>query len=120
MLYEVITRDTSSRTRELRALRDRVSRQNLSLYNLNEKFESLETEVERLRIIDARVKSLAKVTETLLPGSRKERKSTGVGGSETPDTTSAGRIDRLLDLRCEQLRTSVLADARNLEVVCVV
>ena len=114
-LYEF--RDTSSRGRELRALRDRVSRQNLSLYKLNEKFESLETEVERLRIIDARVRSLAKVTETLLPGDKMERKRTGVGGSETPDSTAAVRIGRLLDLRFDQLRTSVLADARNLEAV---
>lgn len=115
-LYEY--RETSSRVRELRALRDRVSRQNLSLYNLNEKFESLETEVERLRTIDARVKSLVKVTETLLPGGGKKGQGTGVGGSEKPETTAAGRIDRLLDLRWEQLRTSVLADVRNLEAVC--
>ncbi len=114
-LYEF--RDTSSRGRELRALRDRVSRQNLSLYKLNEKFESLETEVDRLRVIDARVRSLAKVTENLLPGDNTGRKRTGVGGSETPDSTAAVRIGRLLDLRFDQLRTSVLADARNLEAV---
>ncbi len=111
-------RETFSRIREVRALRDRVSSQDLSLYNLNEKFESLETEVERLRAIDARVKSLVRVTEALLPAGRRNGKPTGVGGSETPETTAAGRIDRLLDLRCEQLRTSVLADARNLEAVC--
>lgn len=115
-LYEY--RATFSRIRELRALRDRVSRQDLSLYHLNEKFESLETEVERLRAIDARVKSLVKVTEALLPGGKRKGRRTGVGGSETPEATAAGRIDRLLDLRCEQLRTSVLTDARSLEAVC--
>lgn len=115
-LYEF--RAESSRVRELRVLRDRVSRQNLSLYSLNEKFESLETEVERLRTIDARVKSLARATEALLPDGKKKGPSTGIGGAETPEATAAGRIDRLLDLRCEQLRTSVLADARNLEAVC--
>lgn len=115
-LYEY--REQSSRVRELSLLRDRVSLQNLTLYNLNEKFESLETEVERLRVIDARVKSLAKITENLLPGGGKKGRDTGVGGAETPETTAAGQIDRLLDLRCEQLRTSVLADARNLEAVC--
>lgn len=112
-LYEY--REALSRVGELRTLRDRVSRQNLSLYNLNEKFESLETEVERLRTIDARVKSLAGVTEALLPGGGKKGTLMGVGGSETPDTTPAARIDRLLDLRSEQLRTGVLTDARNLE-----
>jgi len=115
-LYEY--RETFSRVQELRSLRDRVSRQDLSLYGLNEKFESLETEVERLRAIDARVKSLVRVTEALLPGGKRNGQKTGVGGSETPETSAAGRIDRLLDLRCEQLRTSVLADARNLEAVC--
>ena len=115
-LYEY--RENVSRIRELRVLRNRVTQQDLTLYNLNEKFESLETEVERLRTLDARVKSLAKVTEKLLPGSGKKGRAAGVGGAETPEISAANRLDRLLDLRCEQLRESVLADVRNLETVC--
>lgn len=110
-------RDNLSKIRELRSLRNRVSEQNLTLYNLNAKFESLETEVERLRTLDARVKSLVHITESLRPGTDRKSRTSGVGGAETPEIVAANRLDRLLDLRVDRLKEDLLVDARNLEVV---
>jgi len=112
-------RENLSKLRDLRALRERVSEQNLTLYNLHSKFENLETEVERLRAIDSRVRSLVRINESLgpvVPG-RTDRE-TGLGGSETQETTTQARLDRLLDLRFEQLKKDVLVDVKDLEVVC--
>ena len=46
-------RENLAKVRELATLRHRVSEQNLTLYTLYAKFESLETEVERIRTLDA-------------------------------------------------------------------
>ncbi|MBE0606686.1 MAG: hypothetical protein IH610_10410, partial [Deltaproteobacteria bacterium] len=46
-IYDI--RYNISNLHELRALRERVSEQNLSLYHLDTKFEGLSAEVERLR-----------------------------------------------------------------------
>lgn len=112
-------RENLSKLRDLRALRQRVSEQNLTLYDLYSKFESLETEVERLRALDARVRSLARINQSLRPGAAgKAGRSAGMGGMETQEVSAAGRLDRLLDLRFEQLKKDVLVDVKDLEVLC--
>jgi murein DD-endopeptidase MepM/ murein hydrolase activator NlpD len=109
-------RENLSKIRDLRILRQRVSEQNISLYNLYSKFESLETEVERLRAIDARVRALASINQSLSPGvTGKAGRSTGIGGMETQE--AAARLDRLLELRFEQLKKDVLVDAKNLDAL---
>ena len=111
-------RENFSKTRELQSLRHRVSEQNLTLYNLHAKFESLETEVERIRTLDARVRSLIKINEKLLPGGRNRGPGTGIGGAETPESAAGNRLENLLDLRYERLKESLLVDGRNLEALC--
>ncbi len=111
-------RDNLSKLRELRNLRERVSEQNLTLYNLHAKFESIETEVERIRMLDTRVRSLVNINESLRGGGGKDRGAPGIGGSETPESAAGARLDRLLDLRCEKLKESILVDVKNLESVC--
>src|SRR4030067_112659 len=108
-------RETLSKARELRSLRQRVSEQNLTLYNLYAKFESLETEVERIRTLDVRVRWLVRINEALLPGGRKNSGGTGVGGAETPESAAATRLDSLLDLRVDRLKESILGDGKNME-----
>ena len=41
-----------------------------------------------------------------------------MGGIETQESSAAGRLDRLLDLRFEQLKKDVLVDVKDLEVLC--
>lgn len=108
-------RENAARSRELYALRNRVSEQNLTLYNLYAKFESLETEVERLRMVDSRVRALVSLTESKRPSPGGRAGATGVGGAETPQGDAATRLDRLLDLRLGQLRQDVLVDVSDLE-----
>ena len=111
-------RENLAKVRELASLRHRVSEQNLTLYNLYAKFESLETEVERIRTLDARIRSLIDINETLMPGKTKNRAGVGIGGVETPEISATHRLDSLLDLRCDQLKDSLLVDGKNLEVIC--
>lgn len=111
-------RENLAKVRELASLRHRASEQNLSLYNLYAKFESLETEVERIRTLDARVRSLVNINEALLPGKRKTAARIGIGGAETPEISATNRLDSLLDLRCDQLKERLLVDGKNLEVIC--
>lgn len=112
-------RENLSKLRDLRSLRERVSEQNLTLYNLHSKFENLETEVERLRAIDARVRSLVRITEKkgADPVARMVRNA-GLGGLETQETATEARLDRLLDLRFEKLKKDVLVDVSDLEAIC--
>ncbi|MCL5966018.1 MAG: M23 family metallopeptidase [Deltaproteobacteria bacterium] len=112
------SRESAARARELHALRQRVSEQNLTLYNLYAKFESLETEVERLRMVDTRVRSLVNLTESLRPGTGKRVAAAGVGGIETPQDSVRNRLDRLLDLRLGQLKQDVLVDITDLDRIC--
>ncbi len=112
-------RENLSKVRELHALRNRVSEQNLTLYNLYAKFESLETEVERIRTLDARVRSLIHINEALRPGRNGSGTgAAGIGGAETPETSPTNRMDSLLEFRCDQLKESLLVDGRNLEAIC--
>jgi murein DD-endopeptidase MepM/ murein hydrolase activator NlpD len=111
-------RENLSKVRELHALRSRVSEQNLTLYNLHAKFESLETEVERIRTLDARVRSLVHINEGLRPGRKESGTGGGIGGAETPETAAMNRMDSLLEFRCDQLKESLLVDGKNLEVIC--
>jgi murein DD-endopeptidase MepM/ murein hydrolase activator NlpD len=111
-------RENLAKVRELASLRHRVSEQDLTLYNLYAKFESLETEVERIRALDARVRSLVNINEALLPGKRKTAARMGIGGAETPETSAKNRLDSPLDLRFDQLKESLLVDGKNLEILC--
>ncbi len=112
-------RENFSKLRDLRALRERVSEQNLTLYDLHSKFENLETEVERLRAIDARVRSLVRVNGGKGAVLRDRSESnTGLGGMETQESGVQARLDRLLDLRFDQLKKDVLVDVKDLEVIC--
>lgn len=111
-------RENLSKISDLRGLRERVSEQNLTLYNLYSKFESLETEVERLRALDARVRLLSRIDQPLSAGTAgKGGRSSGLGGTETLEAAAATRLDRLLDLRFERLKKDVLVDARDLEAL---
>ena len=111
-------RENLSKVRELHALRSRVSEQDLTLYSLNAKFESLETEVERIRTLDARVRSLVHINEGLRTGRKGSGKGRGgIGGAETPETSAKNRMDGLLEFRLDRLRESLLVDGRNLEVI---
>lgn len=112
-------RENVSNLRDLRAMRQRVSEQDLNLYNLYSRFESLQTEVERLRAVDARVRSLVRINQSLRPGaSRDKGKPEGLGGMETQEVAAQNRLDRLLDLRFEQMKRDVLVDVKDLEAVC--
>ncbi len=111
-------RENLSKVKELHVLRNRVSEQNLTLYSLNAKFESLETEVERIRTLDARVRSLVHINEGLRPGRKESGTGGGIGGAETPETAATNRMDSLLEFRCDQLKESLLVDGKNLEVIC--
>jgi murein DD-endopeptidase MepM/ murein hydrolase activator NlpD len=111
-------RENLSKVRELHVLRNRVSEQNLTLYSLNAKFESLETEVERIRTLDARVRSLVHINEELRPRRKESGKGRGgIGGAETPETAAKNRMDSLLEFRLDRLKESLLVDGRNLEVI---
>lgn len=111
-------RENLAKIREVRALRQRVSEQNLALYSLHSKFESLETEVERLRSLDARVRSLVRLNDSLLPGSGRKDRPAGIGGVETLEGAASTRLDRMLDLRFERLKRDVLVDVKDLEEIC--
>jgi murein DD-endopeptidase MepM/ murein hydrolase activator NlpD len=109
-IYDI--RDNLSKLRELRALRDRVSEQNLTLYNLHAKFEGLMAEVERLRSMDNRLKSLAKSNSSIRGGD-----IAGIGGGETPETAAVNRLDRLLDLKFDRMKKELLVDVKDLDVI---
>jgi murein DD-endopeptidase MepM/ murein hydrolase activator NlpD len=109
-IYDI--RDNISKLRELRALRERVTEQDLALYQLHTKFEGLVAEVERLRAMDHRVKSLARVNESLRKG-----EGAGVGGAETPEGSAAHRLDRLLDLEFDRMRKAMLVDVKDLDLI---
>ncbi|MFA6148975.1 MAG: M23 family metallopeptidase [bacterium] len=109
-IYDI--RDNISKLRELRALRERVSEQNLALYHLDAKFEGLSAEVERLRAMDNRIRSLVKVNDSL-----RRKSSRGTGGAETPESSSAGRLDKLLDLKFDRMKKDLLVDVNDLDVL---
>jgi len=109
-IYDI--RDNFSKLRELRGLRERVSEQNLALYNLHAKFEGLMAEVERLRSMDNRLKSLAKSNSAIRGG-----EIAGVGGSETPEAAVANRLDLLLDLKFDRMKKELLVDVKDLDML---
>jgi len=109
-IYDI--RDNISKLHELRALRERVSEQNLALYHLDTKFDGLSAEVERLRAMDNRIRSLVKANDSL------RRKSTrGTGGAETPETSAPNRLDKLLDLEFDRMKKDLLVDVNDLDVL---
>lgn len=109
-IYDI--RDNISKLRELRALRERASEQDLALYQLHAKFEGLVAEVERLRAMDHRVMALAKANESLRGGG-----DAGIGGAETPEGSAAHRLDRLLDLEFDRMRKAMLVDVKDLDLI---
>jgi murein DD-endopeptidase MepM/ murein hydrolase activator NlpD len=109
-IYDI--RDNISKLRELRALRGRVSEQNLALYHLDTKFEGLSAEVERLRAMDHRIRSLMQANDSL----RKES-SRGAGGAETPESSAANRLDKLLDLKFDRMKKELLVDVNDLDIL---
>ncbi|MFZ2223937.1 MAG: M23 family metallopeptidase [Candidatus Deferrimicrobium sp.] len=109
-IYDI--RDNISKLHELRALRERVSEQNLSLYHLDAKFEGLSAEVERLRAMDSRIRSLVKVNDSL-----QGKSSRGVGGAETPEASVANRLDKLLDLKFDRMKKDLLVDVNGLDAL---
>ncbi len=109
-IYDI--RDNISKLHELRTLRERVSEQNLALYHLDAKFEGLSAEVDRLRAMDNRIRSLVKANDSL-----RTKASRGIGGAETPETSAANRIDKLLDLKFDRLKKDLLVDVNDLDVL---
>jgi murein DD-endopeptidase MepM/ murein hydrolase activator NlpD len=109
-IYDI--RDNISKLHELRALRERVSEQNLALYHLDTKFEGLSAEVERLRAMDNRIRSLVKVNATL-----RMKSPRGIGGAETPEASAANRLDKLLDLKFDRMKKDLLVDVNDLDVL---
>ena len=109
-IYDI--RDNISKLHELRALRERVSEQNLALYHLDAKFEGLSAEVERLRAMDNRIRSLVKANDSL-----RRKSSRGVGGAETPEASVANRLDKLLDLKFDRMKKDLLVDVNDLDVL---
>jgi murein DD-endopeptidase MepM/ murein hydrolase activator NlpD len=109
-IYDI--RDNISKLHELRALRERVSEQNLALYQLDAKFEGLSAEVERLRAMDHRIRSLVKANDSL-----RRKSSLGVGGAETPEASVASRLDKLLDLKFDRMKKDLLVDVNDLDIL---
>ena len=109
-IYDI--RDNISKLHELRALRERVSEQNLTLYHLDAKFEGLSAEVERLRAMDNRIRSLVKANASL-----RGKSPSGIGGAETPETSAANRLDKLLDLKFDRMKKDLLVDVNDLDVL---
>jgi murein DD-endopeptidase MepM/ murein hydrolase activator NlpD len=109
-IYDI--RDNISKLHELRALRERVSEQNLALYHLDAKFEGLSAEVERLRAMDNRIRSLVKANDSL-----GKKSSRGVGGAETPEASAANRLDKLLDLKFDRMKKDLLVDVNDLDIL---
>jgi murein DD-endopeptidase MepM/ murein hydrolase activator NlpD len=102
-IYDI--RDNISKLHELRSLRERVSEQNLALYHLDAK-------VERLRAMDNRIRSLVKANASL-----RSKSPRGVGGAETPETSAANRLDKLLDLKFDRMKKDLLVDVNDLDVL---
>jgi murein DD-endopeptidase MepM/ murein hydrolase activator NlpD len=109
-IYDI--RDNISKLHELRALRERVSEQNLALYHLDAKFEGLSAEVERLRAMDNRIRSLVKDND-----SPRRRSPRGIGGAETPETSATNRLDKLLDLKFDRMKKDLLVDVNALDAL---
>ncbi len=109
-IYDI--RDNLAKLGELRSLRERVTEQNLALYNLHAKFEGLVAEVDRLRSMDNRLKSLDINNKPHGGGL-----AAGVGGDETPETSAAGRLDLILDRKFEQLEKELLVQVEDLDMI---
>lgn len=106
-IYDI--RDNLSKLGELRSLRNRVSDQNLALHNLHAKFEGLVAEVDQLRSMNNRLKSLDESNNPI------GGPASGVGGGETPETSADARLDRLLDRKFDQLKGELLVRVEDLD-----
>lgn len=101
-----------SELRELKALRDRATEQRLALTDLSARIEGLEGEVDRVRMLDARVRSLA----GLPPATPAPAGETGAGGAETPGGSPAERFDRSTLDGLARVRRAALEEARTLDL----
>lgn len=106
-IYDI--RDNLSKIGELRSLRARVSDQNLALHNLHAKFEGLMAEVDRLRSMNNRLKSLDE------NGNPAGDPASGVGGIETPETSAPFRLDRLLERKFDRMKGDLLVEVEDLD-----
>jgi murein DD-endopeptidase MepM/ murein hydrolase activator NlpD len=113
-IYEY--RENGAKARELPDLRRRASEQKIVLYKLHAKFESLGTEVERLRALDARVRTLVDLPEAARGRLGQEGMPAGVGGVETPAGATDGGVDRLLE-RLGRLSQDVLVNVKDFEIL---
>jgi len=89
-----------------------VSEQNLTLYHLDAKYEGLSAEVERLRAMDHRIRSLVKADDSFRRNSPR-----GLGGAETPEASSANRLDKLLNLKFDRMKKDLLVDVSDLDIL---
>jgi murein DD-endopeptidase MepM/ murein hydrolase activator NlpD len=110
-IYDI--RDNLSKLTELRAMRERVSEQNLALYALQAKFDGLMADVDRLRSVGNRLKSIDRSNTELAAG------APGIGGTETPEGATApmNRLDRQLALKFDRMKKDLLVDVKDLDVL---
>jgi murein DD-endopeptidase MepM/ murein hydrolase activator NlpD len=96
---------------ELANLREVASEQQFMLSFFEDKFQRLEAEVSRLRVIDSRIKELIKIQR---PG-KKGKKKTYIGGTEEEGTRAFLKDKQIVELRFDELKKGVLVDLQNLQ-----
>jgi murein DD-endopeptidase MepM/ murein hydrolase activator NlpD len=96
---------------ELANLREVASEQQFMLSFFEDKFQRLEAEVSRLRVIDSRIKELIKIQR---PG-KKDKKKTYIGGTEEEGTRAFLKDKQIVELRFDELKKGVLVDLQNLQ-----
>jgi len=95
---------------ELSKLREKASKQQQMLSFFEDKFQRVEAEVSRLRVVDSRIKKLIKIQEP-----KKTKRKGYVGGKEIVDGGAYLRGERIVDLRIEDLEKGVLVNLSDLE-----
>jgi len=104
-------RTSLSQKDELSRLREKASKQQFMLSFYEDKFQRVEAEVSRLRIVDSRIKKLIKIQQPR----KKIKKRASVGGKEIADTHAFIRGERIVDLRLKDLEKGVLVNLSDLE-----
>ncbi|MDH3258092.1 MAG: M23 family metallopeptidase [Deltaproteobacteria bacterium] len=107
MIYDY--RTSISDRIELTNLREVASEQQFMLSFFEDKFQRLEAEVSRLRVIDTRIKELIKIQRPERKG-----KKTYIGGTEEEGTKAFLRDKQIVELRFEELEKGVLVNLQNL------
>lgn len=96
---------------ELANLREMASEQQLMLSFFEDKFQRLEAEVSRLRVVDSRIKELIRIQK---PGKGRE-KNTYIGGTEEEGEKEYLKGKKIVELRFDELQKGVLVDLKNLK-----